>query len=175
MGLPPSWTPPYFLKRFKTAQASLFIGIAEGRWGDREIRKRFDFLARTDVSATGRLRLVLTLQGKPRKEYDEDVIFLVGLYKAVALGEREGLEVLAGQDAVFGRQQRHRMKEWGKKRGKDQTMSCQIERRTWNDKAIRLLAKNPRLSKTALARSIKRDGNVSKSVQTIRKRLTVPT
>jgi len=61
-----------------------------------EIKSRFDKSVESN-----RYRIVLGLM-KDRKDYDEELFFLVDLYVATLLGPEKGLAQLAGDDAVSG-------------------------------------------------------------------------
>jgi hypothetical protein len=95
-GRPPRWVPEPFKKKFYAARSMLCLMIYEKNEEWQEIKSRFDKSVESN-----RYRIVLGLM-KDRKDYDEELFFLVDLYVATLLGPEKGLAQLAGDDAVSG-------------------------------------------------------------------------
>ncbi len=92
----PDWMPVPHKKKFSTARSILLLMVYEKKEDYKEIKSRFDKLV-----ADNKYKIVLALM-KDRKDYDEELFFLVDLYEASLLGPEKGLAQLAGDDAVSG-------------------------------------------------------------------------
>src|SRR5688572_9274001 len=84
-GWTPVWVPQPHREKFRLARTVVFFAIEDDQATYDEIRSRFDYLV-ADVKH----RMVLALL-KDRKPYDEQLHFLVDLFKAASLDEIEGL------------------------------------------------------------------------------------
>jgi len=99
-GLPPKWMPEPSIKAFYGARGFLFHLITDEKSTYRDIRARFDFLNEQKYGA------IIHVLMKDIRPYDDDLSLLVRIYKAVQLGEEEGLRQLAGDAAVAGHRAR---------------------------------------------------------------------
>lgn len=95
-GTLPPWVPAPFVKSFSLARGSLFPLVENEKATYEDIRKQFTFMVANKYSA-----VVLACLNDPRP-YDDALSSLVPIYKAVQLGEEEGLRQLAGDVAVAG-------------------------------------------------------------------------
>lgn len=153
-GFPPEGIPQPHKEKFQNARFMLFHNVYEGKEDFQEIKSRFDRLI-----ADKNFRHVLALQ-KNKKDYDEELFFLVDLFKATLLEESEGLRLLAGDDAVRGRkvlkgvqyahEQKHGTKQEKEKRWKQYIVDCK--------KTIRA---NPRWGITAVRQHVAETHGVS--------------
>lgn len=105
-------------------------------------------------------------------EDEEKIAFLCKIKKAVSLGFIEGIRLLGGDNAAYGAKRREKEEKLHDKR-KLLAKKRQKEHKEWNVEAQRLIKLNLALkgNKSGLARNIKKNLNLSESIDTIRKRL----
>lgn len=95
-GIPPQWIPQPHQTKFVCASHELFFAVNDKRDDYQEIKSRFD-----ELVANNKYAIALALLGDS-KDYDKSLSFLVELFKAVSIGEIEGLRLLGGDIAVIG-------------------------------------------------------------------------
>lgn len=97
-GFPDDWVPEPIMREFCAARGGLFFDVEQEKVSYDEIKSRFDYMAQDLESAGTRMAIFPGY----RKEYDESIFFLAGLFNTASLGKERGLERLAGKNAVAG-------------------------------------------------------------------------
>jgi hypothetical protein len=98
MGFPPEWVSEPRMKEFCLERGCLFFEVEQEKVTYDELKSRFDWML-IDMDAA----MSLVLFKDARTEYDDSLSLLLWLFKAVSLGEIEGLRLLSGNLAVMGK------------------------------------------------------------------------
>jgi len=125
-GFPPEWVPLPHKKKFYSARFQIFNEVNDKAADYQEIKSRFDALV-----ANNRHAIVLALMSDA-KYYDNALSVLVELFKAVSLGEIEGLRALGGDMAAQGAKSKNGYK----------TRADQVDKADFQKLAMPLLEKN---------------------------------
>jgi hypothetical protein len=96
-GTPPEWIQKPCMSRFYSARTKVFHLARERRMTYEDLRKQFKHQVEYKYAA-----LVMALVKQKMPTYDDGLDTLVEIFKAVQLGEEEGLRLLAGDIAVKG-------------------------------------------------------------------------
>lgn len=106
------------------------------------------------------------------EQFRETIGFLAHVRWAVSLGPNRGLKELSGKDTRLGYQRRNQLTEFGKRRGADKHEERAKEWARWGKERDRMLESGPRLTnKSEIARRIKKNLNLTETIQTIRKHI----
>jgi hypothetical protein len=171
-GVPPEWVPEMRKREFVSRRANLLSQLSINQLKKYMKLYMDEWLVNDPQKGVGYRTGFRSSRAYPL-EIEDDLDFLCHLHYCVSLDEEEGLELLAGKDAVIGRKRRKQLKEFAEKHAQESHDSRLKEWERWEQEADRLVGINPHLArnKSELARRIKENLSLAESPRTIRNRL----
>ena len=171
MGVPPDWVPVPIIERFRQTRDRVlsdwgYTPEVAREWMDRYCRigEENDDWYYPSIYPSGRYL--------DSHNFEETIGILANLRWAISLGPEEGLKELSGTDARLGYQRRNQLKEFGQQQGTDKHEKRAKEWEKWRKERDRILEGNPRLAnKSEIARRIKKNLNLTETIQTISKKI----